>query len=61
MIANFFKYLPKSEARAIHTCSLKKLFWSISDDSKESAHAGFSFAVDYIFSMFHFKPTILLF
>ena len=60
MIANIFKYLPKSE-EAVHTCSLKKLFWSISDNSQENACAGVSFCVDYIFSLFHFKPTILLF
>ena len=53
-------YLPKSEA-AIHMCSLKKLFWSISDNSQENVHAGVSFCKDYIFSLFYFKPTILVF
>ena len=58
MIANIFKYLPKSEA-VVQTCSLKKLFWSISDNAQENTCAGDSFCVDHIFSLFHFEPTIL--
>ena len=57
---NIFKYLPKSE-EAVHPCSLKKLFRSISDNSQKSACAVVSFCVDYIFSLLHFKHTILLF
>ena len=60
MIANVFKYLPKSET-AVHTCYLKKLFWSISDNSQENVRAGVSICKDYIFSLFHFKLTILVF
>ena len=60
MIANVFKYLHKSE-RAVYTCSLKKLFWSISDNSQENARAGLSFFKDYIFSLFHSELTILVF
>ena len=51
MIANIFKYLPKSEA-VVHTCSLKKLFWSISDNSQENTCAGASFCVVYFFHCF---------
>ena len=43
MVANAFKYLPKSDT-AVYTCYLKKLFISISDNSQENACA------------FHFKP-----
>ena len=57
MIASVFKHLPKSE-EAIHTCSLKKLFWSISGNPQKSTYAGVSFCVDYIFSLFHLTPTI---
>ena len=60
MIANVLKYLTKSE-EFVHTCSLKKLFWSISDNSQKNVCAGVFFRVDYIFSLFHFKPKILLF
>ena len=60
MIANVFKYLPKSE-EAVHTFSLKKLFWNTSDNSQENACAGLYFCMNYIFSLLHFKPTILLF
>ena len=34
MIASVFKHLPRSE-EAVHTCSLKKLFWSISYNSQK--------------------------
>ena len=47
---NIFKYLHKSE-EAVRTCSLKNLFWSISDNSQENACAGNSFWVDYIFTV----------
>ena len=57
MMAYVFKYLLKSE-EAVHICSLKKLFWSISDNSLENACAWVFFCVDYIF---HLKPFILLF
>ena len=60
MIANVFKYLPKSE-EAVHSCYLKNLVWSISGNSEENVRAGVSFCVDYIFSLFHFKTTTLLF
>ena len=60
MIANVFKYLPKSQ-KAVHTCSLKELFWSVSDNSQENACGGISFCVDYIFSLLYFKRNILLF
>ena len=45
MIANVFKYLPKSE-EAVHSCSLKNLVWSISGNSEENVCAGVSFCVD---------------
>ena len=35
IMVNVFKYLAKSEA-TVHMCSLKKLFWSISYNSKKN-------------------------
>ena len=57
MMANIFKYLPKSEA-AVHMCSLKKLLTHRKTPVQESL---FDIYVDYIFLLFHLKPTILLF
>ena len=49
---NIFKYLPKSE-KAVHTCSLKNLFRSTSDNSQENACSGVSFCVDLLFQAYH--------
>ena len=51
VIGNVFKYLSKSEV-AVHKCSLKKLFCSISDNSQENASRGISFCVDIFFHCF---------
>ena len=61
IMANVFKYLPKSEA-IIHTCSLKKLSRSVSHNRPENTCAGVYFSYIWtIFFQFHFKPTTLLF
>ena len=61
MMANVFKYLPKSEA-AVHTCSLKNLseVFHIIHRKTPVQESLFDICMDYISSLFHFEPTILL-